>query len=114
MSLNLLIDPGTVSVVVTVPLDRVEHYHNWHRIYTNRDLVRATGFGRGANIALRSANSNYAIEWLEIGDHTTAHHLHDVDQRISMMQRYIDTQQDTFEFSVDWARSYINWDIYAR
>ena len=114
MSLNLLIDPGTVSVVVTVPLDRVDHYHDWRRVYTNRDLMRATGFGRGASIALRAAAGDYAIEWLEIGDHTTAHHLHDVDQRVAMMQRYLDSQQDTFEFSVDWARSYINWDIYAR
>jgi hypothetical protein len=40
--------------------------------------------------------------------------LHDVDQRVTMMQRYIDTQSNTFEFSVDWARSYIDWDIYAR
>jgi hypothetical protein len=113
MSLNLLIDPGTVSVVVTVPVDRCEHYANWRQIKTNRDLIRATGFSRGAGIALR-AGAEHAIEWLEIGDHTTAHHLHDINLRISMMQRYVDTQVDDFEFSVNWARSYINWDIYAR
>jgi hypothetical protein len=113
MSLNLLIDPGTVSVVVTVPVDRCEHYASWRQIKTNRDLIRATGFSRGASIALR-AGTEHAIEWLEIGDHTTAHHLHDVNLRISMMQRYVDTQVDDFEFSVNWARSYINWDIYAR
>lgn len=114
MSLNLLLDPGTVGVVVTVPKHRSEHYADWRQIHTNRDLMRATGFGRGAAIALRPAAKDYAIEWLEIGDHTTAHHLHDINQRIDMMQRYIDTQTDAFEFSVDWARSYINWDIYAR
>jgi hypothetical protein len=114
MSLNLLIDPGTVGVVVTVPVARVEHYADWRRINTNRDLMRATGFGRGASIAVRPATADYAIEWLEIGDHTTAHHLHDVDQRVRMLQLYIDTQVDDFEFSVDWARSHINWDIYTR
>jgi hypothetical protein len=114
MSLKLLSDPGTVGVLVTVPQDQNSKYADWRQIHTNRDLIRATGFSRSANIFLRAATENYAIEWLEIGDHTTAHHLHDVDQRVAMMQRYIDTQEDTFEFSVDWARSYINWDIYAR
>jgi hypothetical protein len=114
MSLKLLLDPGTVSVIVTVPLNQIDQYADWRQIHTNRDLIRATGFSRSANIFLRPATDNYAIEWLEIGDHTTAHHLHDINQRIAMMQRYVDTQPDTFEFSVDWARSYINWDIYAR
>lgn len=113
MSLNLLPAPGTVSVVVVLPISQVREYSNWRQIHTNRDLVRATGFGLSANIALRVNNAG-RIEWLEIGDHTTSHHLHDVDQRIAMMQRYVDTQEDTFEFSIDWARSYINWDIYAR
>ena len=113
MALSLLLDPGTVSVIVVVPIAQVGEYSEWRQIHTNRDLVRATGFGRGANIALR-VSATGRIEWLEIGDHTTTHHLHDVDQRIAMMQRYVDTQEDTFEFSVDWARSYINWGIYDR
>ena len=113
MALSLLLDPGTVSVIVVVPIAQVGEYSEWRQIHTNRDLVRATGFGRGANIALR-VSATGRIEWLEIGDHTTTHHLHDVDQRIAMMQRYVNTQEDTFEFSVDWARSYINWGIYAR
>ena len=113
MALSLLLDPGTVSVIVVVPIAQVGEYSDWRQIHTNRDLMRATGFGRGANIALR-VNDTGRIEWLEIGDHTTAHHLHDVDQRVAMMQRYLDTQQDTFEFSIDWARRHINWDIYAR
>jgi hypothetical protein len=113
MALNLLLDPGTVSVVVVVPISQAGEYSNWRQIHTNRDLIRATGFGRDAGIAVR-VNTDGRIEWLEIGDHTTAHHLHDVDQRVTMMQRYIDTQSNTFEFSVDWARSYINWEIYAR
>ena len=113
MALSLLLDPGTVSVIVVVPIAQVGEYANWQQIHTNRDLVRATGFGRGAGIALR-VSATGRIEWLEIGDHTTAHHLHDVDQRVAMMQRYVDTQEDTFEFSIDWARSHVNWDIYAR
>lgn len=114
MSLNLLIDPGTVGVVVTVPVERAEHYTDWRRINTNRDLMRATGFGRGASIAVRPAPAEYAIEWLEIGDHTTAHHLHDVDQRVQMLQQYLDSMPADFVFSVDWARAVVDWDSYAK
>lgn len=113
MVLNLLPDPGTVSAVVVIPIAQATEYTDWQQIHTNRDLIQATGFGNSAGIALRTGTTG-AIEWLEIGDHTTAHHLHDVDQRINMMQRYIDTQEDTFKFSVEWTRSYINWDSYAK
>jgi hypothetical protein len=113
MSLGLLIDPGEVSVVCTTTKDRAEEFVDWTPVRNNRELLRLTGFGRGAHVMLRPA-ATHAIEWLEVGDHTTAHHLHDVDQRIAMIQRYIDTQVDDFEFSIDWARSYINWDIYSR
>jgi hypothetical protein len=56
--------------------------------------------------------TNQAIEWLEIGDNTTAHHLHSVDQRVAMMQNYMDQNPDAV-FSTEWARSYINWTNYA-
>lgn len=113
MALSLLLDPGTVSVVVVVPISQVGEYADWRQIHTNRDLVRATGFGRGAGIALR-VSATGRIEWLEIGDHTTAHHLHDVDQRVSMLQQYLDSMPADFVFSVDWARAVVDWDSYTK
>ena len=114
MSLKLLSDPGTVGVVVTVPKEHSNRYMDWLQIRTNRDLIKATGFRSDAGILLRQAAGDYAIEWLEIGDQTTAHHLHNVDQRIDMMQYYIDKQAINFKFSTDWARQPIIWDIYVR
>ena len=112
MALNLLLDPGTVGVAVTVPAQHADQFNEWDPIRTNQDLIRATGFGRTANVLVRSGTEQ-AIEWLEIGDHTTAHHLHSVDQRVSMMQNYLNQQPANFEFSVDWTRNYINWTNYA-
>jgi hypothetical protein len=113
MALNLLLDPGTVSVVIVVPVAQAKEYADWRQIHTNRDLMRATGFGRGAGIALRTGATG-AIEWLEIGDHTTAHHLHDVDQRVSMLQQYLNSMPDDFVFSTPWASTQIDWDSYAK
>jgi threonine synthase len=114
MSLSLLSDPGTVRVVVTVPKEHSARYIDWQQIHTNQDLITATGFRSDANILLRQATGNYAVEWLEIGDQTTSHHLHNVDQRIDMLQAYIDEQTNDFKFSKDWARSCINWDNYIK
>jgi hypothetical protein len=112
MALNLLLDPGTVSVVATVPAEHADQFSDWDPVRNNQDLIQVTGFDSTAKILVRSGDTQ-AIEWLEIGDHTTAHHLHSVDQRVIMMQNYLNQQPGDFEFSVDWARNYINWDSYA-
>ena len=112
MALNLLLDPGTVGVTVTVLAEHADQFSAWDPIHTNQDLIRATGFSETVQVFVRPGTKQ-AIEWLEIGDHTTAHHLHSVDLRVNMMQNYLNQQPVDFEFSVDWARSYINWDHYA-
>jgi hypothetical protein len=112
MALNLLLDPGTVGVAVTVPAQHAAQFSDWTPIHNNQDLIQASGFSSAARVLIRPGTEQ-AIEWLEIGDHTTAHHLHSVDLRVNMMQNYLNQQPEDFEFSVDWARSYINWDSYA-
>ena len=112
MALNLLLDPGTVGVAVTVSTEHADQFSDWDPIHTNQDLIQVTGFSNTVQVFVRPG-TDQAIEWLEIGDHTTTHHLHSVDLRVNMMQNYLNQQPGNFEFSVDWARSYINWDHYA-
>lgn len=111
MALNLLLDPGTVGVVCTVPLSQADQFDDWVPVRTNQDLIDVSGFNSNATVMVRPG-TNQAIEWLEIGDDTTAHHLHDVDQRVSMMQNYLDQHPGTV-FDTHWARSYIDWNRYA-
>ena len=111
MALNLLINPGTVGVACTVPVYQSDQFNDWTPIRSNQDLIDVSGFGDDATVLVR-AGTDQAIEWLEIGDNTTAHHLHSIDQRVSMMQNYLDRYPDTV-FNTEWARSYINWNSYA-
>lgn len=113
MSLNLLEHPGHVGVLCTVTIDKAGEFDQWTPIRNNSDMLRAIDFDPQAYVTLRPAKT-HAIEWMEIGDRTTEHHLHDVDQRIAMIQRYIDAQPENFEFTVNWAKTAINWDIYSR
>lgn len=111
MALNLLQDPGAVGVVCVVTADQVSQYLDWTPVCTNQDLIKVAGFGVDATVWVHTGHGQ-AIEWLEIGDHTTAHHLHSVDQRVVMMQNYLDQHPDVV-FDTDWARSDINWLHYA-
>ena len=111
MALNMLLDPGTVGVACTVPVDQADQFSDWTPIHNNQDLIKASGFGSTAQVLIRPG-AEQAIEWLEIGDNTTAHHLHSVDQRVAMMQNYMDQNPDAV-FSTEWARGYHDWNRYA-
>jgi hypothetical protein len=49
------------------------------------------------------------VDWLEIGDQSTSHHLHNVSQRVSMMQEFLNTQTPDFEFDLTWPKQKVDW-----
>jgi hypothetical protein len=111
MSLELTEKEHLISVIAVVDINCVDRYQQWSRIYSEQDLIRLTKFSNDAVVLLRPG-INKAIEWLEIGDITTTHHLHDREERIQMMQCYLLGQSDDFKFSRNWAKSVINWNGY--
>jgi hypothetical protein len=114
MALSLLSDDSKVSVVCTSKKELDSMFQAWARVRNNQDLIDATGFGPTAGIFLTPSDHNsHALSWLEIGDSTTSHHLHNVDLRVRMMQGYLDQQTKDFEFSEQWCKSLIDWNSYA-
>jgi hypothetical protein len=116
MTLQLAGDAATVSVVITCLATAADQYREWQSITCDQDLIRLTGFDPdNASILVTRTppGSDHALEWLEIGDASTVHHLHSIDLRISMMQRYLSTQDTNFEFSSDWARSAVDWSAFV-
>jgi hypothetical protein len=114
MALSLLPTESRVSVVCTSKKELDPMFQTWTRINNNQDLINASGFSPTAGIFLTlSDRKDHALSWLEIGDATTSHHLHNVDLRVSMMQRYLDQQVKNFEFSEQWCKSLIDWNSYA-
>jgi hypothetical protein len=112
MALQLKSFTSTVGVVVTCRDTESDQYSTWQPILCNTDLITATNFDQeNAQIfvTVTAPDADYAFEWLEIGDQSTAHHLHNIDHRIQMMQRYLDTQPTDFRFSADWAQEPIDW-----
>lgn len=112
MSIKLLSNLAKVSVICTTIKENASTFNSWTPVRNNQDLLKLTGFGNDAHIML-SPGTSYALEWLEIGDQTTSHHLHNIDQRVSMIHRYVNEQSDNFKFTTEWARSSINWDNYV-
>lgn len=111
MALSLTQQPQQISVVAVDKNSQNEFFKNWIPVKSNCDLKKLTGFSEQANILLTVSDKG-SISWLEIGDQTTAHHLHNVNQRVAMLQNYLNLHKENFRFSVDWARSLIDWSTF--
>jgi len=115
MALQLKTLTATVGVVITCLAAESAQYSTWQPITCDMDLITATNFGLNNTtilVTVTAPDADYAVEWMEIGDQSTAHHLHNIDHRIEMMQRYLDTQPTDFQFSVNWARTPIDWEMF--
>ena len=112
MALQLNSSTATVSVVITCLAEESEQYSTWQSITCDIDLVEATNFDLNNTTILVTPtppDADYAFEWMEIGDRSTRHHLHNIDHRVEMMQKYLNTQPADFKFSAEWAKTPIDW-----
>lgn len=115
MAVSALPTLSTLSAVITTKAQNSDLYKNWIPIQNNQDLINACGFDHANTIILitpNSQNQDWCISWLEIGDGSTSHHLHDVDLRITMLQKWFNNQPSNFCFSTDWIREPIDWSQY--
>lgn len=111
MALSLTQDYCSVPVVAVGKNNQAVWFSKWDPVLSNTDLIRLSKFSDQAQILLTTGDTT-AISWLEIGDQTTTHHLHNISQRVSMLQQYLDQQDLTFRFSTEWAKSAIDWSAF--
>ncbi len=109
MVLDLAQQNTALSTVTVVPVNQQDLYPEWQLIKTNSQLINLLEFDNSAELAIRIAPNQQWAEWFEIGDKTTALHLHDIAVRIGLMQQYIDQQSAEFEFTESWMRKPIYW-----
>jgi hypothetical protein len=112
MALSLCSDPPQVSVVITTTRELAGNFLDWIPITGDAELIGRVGLDTGSAAIYYTpadADKNYAVSWLEVGDNSTATHLHDINQKLNMMQQYLDQQADNFEFSISWAKQSIKW-----
>lgn len=112
MALTQAQDSRSVSVLITCVISDIDQYRDYTRILSTEQLIRYTGFSIDTTTVLATASapgSPYAMSWFEIGDDSTAHHLHDFEQRIQMMQNYLDQKPVDFRFDQSWLAQQISW-----
>jgi len=116
MTLQLASSAATVSVIITCLAAVADQYITWQPVTGDQDLIQLTQFDPNNTTVLVTPTppgSDHAVEWLEIGDASTRHHLHSVDLRIQMMQQYLRTQPINFKFTKDWAKMPIDWSVFV-
>jgi hypothetical protein len=112
MALNQLPNSTMVSVIITCSIDSADQYQHWTRIHNTADLSACTGFALDSSkvqTVRAESDADYALCWLEVGDQSTAHHLHDPQQRLHMMQHYLDQQSENYCFDQSWLLKDIKW-----
>lgn len=106
----------TVSAILSCTLDQAHRYSNWSRILTSQDLIDCVRFDKQSARVIYTAappNADHAFTWLDVGDNSTSHHLHSVEQRLHMAQRYLQQQNSNFKFDEQWINTKIDWDYYG-
>lgn len=109
-AVNALPDEQFVAALVTCRIDQVDQFQSWVRVYNKDDVLKITGFAKDAVLLVRTGWPKLAIEWMEIGDQSTSHHLHDVDLRVKMMQTWLELQTPDFRFTPQWVYETIDWE----
>lgn len=115
MAVSALNNPPPVPTVITVKREQAKEYSNWIPIHNNLDLINLCGFDPVTSNVLFTVThppKDWCINWLEIGDRSTSHHLHDTNLAVTMLQRWLDTQPDNFQFSTEWMHCSIDWAKY--
>lgn len=112
MTLQLNPEISTVSVVITCTASDAGRYQDWQQITSDSDLIQLTRFDTNNTTILvtpAQADADYGLDWLEIGDQSTGHHLHNIDLRLTMMQNYLDAQVTNFKFDTEWVKFPVDW-----
>ena len=112
MTLQLNPEITTVSVVTTCTVANAGQYRDWQQITSDSDLIRLTQFDDNNTTILVTTTppgADYGLEWLEIGDQSTGHHLHSIDIRLTMIQNHLDAQVKNFKFDTEWVRTPVDW-----
>lgn len=102
MALSLLSRPPRVSALVTCSWADQYRFETYQQIHSEHQLFETLAFDpKSAQLLWRRADPGaaWAISWLELGDHTTSHHLHDVQQcRLILESEY----STSFRFTEAW------------
>ena len=112
MALSQLPTPTIVPVILTCRIAAIDQYQSWTQIHNVKELSDCTGFNLDSSkikTARAELDAEYALCWIEFGDYSTSHHLHDPQQRLNMMQQYLDQQPQNFQFDNSWLLKEINW-----
>ena len=53
------------------------------------------------------------VDWVDFDMPQSRDHWHDADQRLDLMQQYLDSQSENFVFDLAWYRSSVDWTQWA-
>ena len=104
MALGLLAKPASVSVLTTCQHQHRDKFVTWQEICCESELFALLGFDPDSSHLLYTSTppgTPWAVSWIEVGDGTTSHHLHDTRGCLAALANLDLTQ---FRFTLEWFR----------
>jgi hypothetical protein len=93
---------ATVAVVAVLPKhDQTHNWTSWYPIKNDHELLSLCGLDAKTGQVHFGFSQDYG-PWLEIGDCTTAAHMHDQTEREAIMQDFLNNQDNDFRFDKNW------------
>lgn len=100
----------TVGAIATCLIADQQVFADWVLVQDFQHLVDLCGFDReSVELNFTIVDKDYAVDWFEIGDVSTSHHLHNTHRRLELMQSYLNQQPIDFRFPPDWITASVNW-----
>jgi hypothetical protein len=98
-----------VPCVMTAPVDQM----NLDWIYVEDKNHLGELLNIDSTDILTHDDWNYSsIDWIEFAYPHTAHHMHDEQERLHMIKKYLEQNPDTV-FTRDWLQTPVNWSDYS-
>lgn len=102
MALSLLRKSPRVSALITCTPTDQHRFENSQQIHSEHQLFKTLAFDpSSAQLLWRRTDPGtaWAVSWLELGDHSTGHHLHSIEQ----CRRILESEYSTsFRFTLAW------------
>ena len=102
----------TAPVLVSADRNWISMFQGWTEIQCSDQLTDLLGFESGCAIFRDDAGPADRLNWIEFNTPQTQHHLHDENQRVEMILRYLSQQPSDFRFTRAWCRCKIDWTQY--
>lgn len=112
MALEFHPEIQSVSCVLSIKQSHCENFSNWTLVKDVEHLARLLDLKATDIMFDQQDYTQQELNWMEFGYASSAHHMHNEQQRLEMILNYLKQQPKNFQFDLAWLREPKNWSMF--